>query len=159
MNKVNVFAMYLPQYHETEENSKFWGQGFTDWVSVKKATPLFDGHMQPHVPLDKNYYDLSLVSEIKWQAKLAKNYGVSGWGIYHYWFNSEQKTLTKPAELILQNEDIDMPFFFAWDNASWKRTWSKIKGNDWSPLNDTETEKQAHTGPEILIEYKLGDKS
>ena len=155
MNKVKVFAMYLPQYHETEVNNKFWGDGFTDWVSVKKATPLFDGHEQPQVPLQDNYYDLSRPEAIKWQAKLAKQYGVDGWGIYHYWFNSNEKTLTKPAEILLENQDIDIPFFFAWDNASWKRTWSKIQGNDWAPNADAKAEKK---GPEILIEYKLGNE-
>ncbi|MGO5337997.1 glycosyltransferase WbsX family protein [Bilifractor sp. LCP19S3_H10] len=157
MSNVKVFAMYLPQYHETDENSKFWGKGFTDWVSVKKATPLFEGHVQPQVPLNGKYYDLSNVEDIRWQARIAKEYGVSGWGIYHYWFNSNQKTLTKPAEIILKNKDIELPFFFAWDNASWKRTWSKLKGNDWSPINDEK--KTSDRGPEILIQYELGGKA
>lgn len=154
MSNVQVFAMYLPQYHETEENSRFWGDGFTDWVSVKNASPLYDGHIQPKIPLNDNYYDLSKKNNIKWQAKIAKNYGVSGFGIYHYWFNNAQKTLTKPAEIILENSDIDINFFFAWDNASWKRTWSKIKGNDWSPIVDNKDVK--NKGPEILIEYQVG---
>lgn len=158
MNKVQVFAMYLPQYHETEVNSRFWGEGFTDWVSVKKSKPLFDGHNQPEKPLDNNYYDLSKKEDIKWQADLARKYGIDAWGIYHYWFNNEQQALTKPAEIILANKDINMPFFFAWDNASWKRTWSKLSGNDWSPLND-EKKEIFHNGPEILIEYRLGTEA
>lgn len=157
MKSVKVFAMYLPQYHETEENNRFWGQGFTDWVSVKKATPLFDGHVQPKIPDNDNYYDLSLENSIKWQVELAKKYEISGFGIYHYWFNSKEQTLTKPAEIILANTDINIPFFFAWDNASWKRTWSKIKGNDWSPILD-EKKFEKNRGPEILIEYSVGTK-
>lgn len=158
MSDVKLFAMYLPQYHETEENSRFWGRGFTDWVSVKKAVPLFEGHAQPQIPLNNNYYDLSDKTAIKWQAEIAKKYGVSGWGIYHYWFNSKEATLTKPAEIILENKDIDIPFFFAWDNASWKRTWSKLEGNDWSPLVDENKSISTINEPEVLIEYKLGDK-
>ena len=152
MNRVKIYAMYLPQYHETDINNKFWGKGFTDWVSVKKSIPLFDGHEQPQVPLN-NYYDLSQTEIIRWQSELAQKYGVDGWGIYHYWFNSKEKALTKPAEILLQNPDIDIPFFFAWDNASWKRTWSKIQGNDWAPNADSNMGKK---GPEILVEYKLG---
>lgn len=155
MSDVKVFAMYLPQYHETEENNRFWGNGFTDWTSVKSSFPLFDGHEQPRIPLDDNYYDLSIPDTIRWQASIAKKYGIDGWGIYHYWFNSQEKTLTKPAEIILNNPDIDIPFFFAWDNASWKRTWSKIQGNDWAPNADSNLKKK---GPEILIEYRLGTK-
>ena len=157
MNNVKVFAMYLPQYHETEENNRFWGKGFTDWVSVKKATPLFEGHIQPKVPEKENYYDLAVKDNLKWQANLATRYGVSGFGVYHYWFNSNEQTLTTPAEIILANADINIPFFFAWDNASWKRTWSKIKGNDWSPLVD-EKKPEDKKGPEVLIEYKLGNE-
>jgi len=157
MSKTKVFAMYLPQFHETAENSRFWGKGFTDWVAVRNAKPLFEGHIQPKVPESEYYYDLSDKESIKWQAKLAKKMEVSGFGIYHYWFNSEEKTLTKPAEIILDNLDIDIPFFFAWDNASWKRTWSKIKGNDWSPLLD-EKKNEQKKGPEILIEYRVGNE-
>ena len=58
--KTKIIAMYLPQYHETEENNRWWGKGFTDWVSTKNAEPLFPGHLQPRAPLDENYYDLSL---------------------------------------------------------------------------------------------------
>lgn len=151
-----VIAMYLPQYHRILENDKFWGEGFTDWVSVKKASPLFEGHQQPRQPLDGYYYDLSEKQSIEWQIKLAKQYGVYGFGIYHYWFSSEKVLLTKPAEIILANLDLDMPFFFAWDNVSWKRTWSKLKGNDWAPISDDK--KQDHTGPEILIDYIFGDE-
>ena len=148
---VKIFSMYLPQYHIIPENSKFWGEGFTDWISVKKSTPLFYGHNQPEVPLDNRYY----VETIKWQADIAKKYGVDAWGIYHYWFNNEQVLLTKPAEILLSNKEIDISFFFAWDNASWKRTWSKLSGNDWSPLNDEKQERK-NNEPEVLIEYRLG---
>lgn len=154
MNNVSIFAMYLPQYYENEENNMFWGKGFTDWVSVKNAVPLFEGHVQPRIPKDGNYYDLSKKENIKWQADIAKQHGISGFGIYHYWFNSKEQALTKPAKILLENKDINIPFFFAWDNASWKRTWSKIIGNDWSPIRDNDLDKQ--TGPEVLIEYRIG---
>ena len=156
--KVKILAMYLPQYHVIPENSKFWGEGFTDWVSVKNAAPLLKGHNQPIVPLNNNYYDLSQKESISWQINLAKKYGIYGFGIYHYWFSEGNVLLTKPAEIILNNKDLSIPFFFAWDNASWRRTWSKYRGNAWAPLVD---EKQKHVTSEassILIKYELGDK-
>ena len=156
--KTKVIAMYLPQYHEIEENSLFWGKGYTDWVGVKKATPFLENQVQPRVPLDNNYYDLSKVEPLRWQAKIAKEHGIYGFGIYHYWFNTEKNLLTKPAENLLANKDIELPFFFAWDNTNWKRTWSKIPGNAWSPLVDENNKPKLDNGKEILIEYILGDK-
>lgn len=150
-----IIAMYLPQYHEIPENNEFWGKGFSDWVTVKKAKPLFKGHDQPKVPLNDNYYDLSQKESVKWQAELAKKYGIYGFGIYHYWFNNEKNLLTKPAEIILENKDIDINFFFCWDNGSWVRSWSNIAGNDWAPLQEKIPDPE-HRGKKILIPYILG---
>jgi hypothetical protein len=154
---IKILAMYLPQYHRIPENDQFWGEGFTDWVTVKKAVSLFDGHVQPFEPLDDNYYDLSEKKNIEWQINLAKKYGIFGFGIYHYWFSNEKVLLTKPAEIILANKDLDIPFFFAWDNANWRRSWSRFRGNAWAPLED----KKPQPGGEessLLIKYELGEK-
>lgn len=155
MSKTKVIAMYLPQYHETEDNNKWWGKGFTDWISVKNADKLFENHRQPRVPLDNRYYDLSNVENIRWQAELAQKYGVYGFGIYHYWFSSQKQTLTKPAELLLENKDIDIPFFLAWDNNSWVRTWSKYKHNTnaWSPKEDLNSDKKKDDGFLAKLDY------
>lgn len=154
--KTKILSMYLPQYHCIPENDEFWGTGFTDWVTVKKARPLFRGHEQPKVPLNENYYDLSQTENVRWQANLAREYGIDGFGIYHYWFNNEKNLLTKPAEIILENKDIDIDFFFAWDNANWKRSWSNVEGNDWAPAMENRKPKRGE--PQILIPYILGEK-
>lgn len=153
-----IIAMYLPQYHSIPENDEFWGKDFTDWVTVKNAKPLYDGHQQPRVPLKGIYYDLSQKENVKWQAQLAKEYGVYGFGIYHYWFNNEKNLLTKPAQIILDNKDIDINYCYAWDNISWKRSWSNVKenGNAWAPL--IEKERSIEKGPSILIPYIIGTK-
>lgn len=148
--------MYLPQYHQIPENDIFWGKGFTDWVTVRNAKSFYEGHQQPRVPLNDNYYDLSVIDNVAWQAQIARMYGVKGFGIYHYWFNNEKNLLTRPAEIILQNPDIDICFFFAWDNISWRRTWSNVSGNDWAPSNDDGKPRQ---GSGILLEYILGTEA
>lgn len=155
-NLPKIIALYLPQFHQIPENDKFWGEGFTDWVAVKKAKPLFAGHNQPRIPLHNNYYDLSKKESIKWQADLANEYGIYGFGIYHYWFNNEQNLLSKPAEIIRDNDDININYCFVWDNTSWKRSWSNILGNDWAPMAEQNT---SHNGPQILVEYILGNES
>ena len=156
MEKPKIYTWYLPQFHCIPENDAFWGKGFTDWETVKRAKPLYKNHHQPKVPLDGEYYDLSKVEAIKAQARMARENGVAGFGIYHYWFNTEKNLLTRPAEIILENPDIDIEYFFAWDNASWKRSWSNVYGNDWAPVADQGIQHRSGSG--ILIPYILGDK-
>lgn len=154
---VRIIANYLPQYHTIPENDMWWGKGFTDWCAVKNAKPMYSDHKQPKCPLNNNYYSLDNKEAIKWQADLAREYGVYGFGIYHYWFSSELQLLQTPAELILNNTDIDINFMFIWDNLTWKRTWSKIsRGLDWAPNYDEKQNSDIDSG--ILAELDYGNE-
>ena len=148
--------MYLPQFHQIPENDEFWGKGFTDWVTVKNAKPLFKRHLQPKVPLDNRYYDLSDEKNLIWQSKLASKYGVYGFGFYHYWFNNQKNLLTKPAEIIRDSTNVNINYFLAWDNANWVRSWSNVSGNAWAPIIEKNINKEK--APQILIPYILGEK-
>ena len=128
MDSPKIFALYLPQYHAIAENDKWWGEGFTEWTNVKKARPLFKNHNQPRVPLNDNYYNLLDDKTFKWQTDIAKQYGIDGFCIYHYWFNGKL-LLEKPAENYLANKDLDFPFFFSWANEPWTRAWDGQKNN------------------------------
>lgn len=120
---MRIFSFYLPQYHEIPENNKWWGEGFTEWTNVKKAKPLFKGHVQPLHPLNNNYYNLMERETVEWQTRLMKDYGLTGMIYYHYYFCGK-KLLEKPAENLLKWKDIEQPFFFCWANHSWKKTWN-----------------------------------
>lgn len=153
---MKVLAMYLPQFHEVKENSTWWGEGFTDWVSASQALPLFEGHYQPHVPMGQNYYNLLNKDTFLWQARLMQQYGVDGVCMYHYWFKDGRKILEKPAENLLKWKDVQMPFCFCWANESWVRSWSGIKrGNVWSNLKEPVKKKGDMA---ILLEQKYGEQ-
>lgn len=122
MGKTKIIPFYLPQFHSIPENDKWWGEGFTEWTNVRKAKPYRKGQRQPRVPLDNNYYDLSKVETLKWQADLANKYGIYGFCFYHYWFNGKL-LLEKPSQNLLANKDINLRFCFSWANEPWARTW------------------------------------
>ncbi|MCR4651613.1 MAG: glycoside hydrolase family 99-like domain-containing protein [Lachnospiraceae bacterium] len=148
---LKILAYYLPQYHETKENNKWWGKGFTEWTSVKESKPLYPGHYQPAVPLNQYYYDLTDINAWKWQAELARKYSIYGFCIHHYWFKGKQ-LLQKPAELLLNHKEININYCFSWANESWTRTWNRGDGNTWSPKNDLANNKSGN-GMLMLQEY------
>lgn len=119
---VKLVALYFPQLHPISENDQWWGQGFTDWVNVKKAQPLFPGHHQPRIPANKNYYDQSEEETIRQQVELAQEYGIYGFCHYHYWFDGKQ-LLETPTNIFLQNKDLNIKFCLAWANETWSRRW------------------------------------
>lgn len=150
MKSIKTLSMYLPQYYRTPENDEWWGEGFTDWMAVKDAKPIFRGHHQPKAPLDGNYYNLLEHSVMEWQAELMKKYGVDGQCIYHYYFKEGRMTLQKPAENLLKWKDIDMPFCFCWANERWIRTWQ------FDPWADKF--RKGEIGEQVLMEQKYGGR-
>jgi hypothetical protein len=119
---VRIIAFYFPQLHAIPENDEWWGEGFTDWVNVRKAMPQFRGHYQPRVPLGHRYYDQSEKQTLEWQIGLARKYGLYGFCHYHYWFDGKQ-LLEAPTNLMLASKDLDFPFCLAWANETWSRRW------------------------------------
>lgn len=136
---LKVIAFYLPQFHSIPENDEVWGEGFTEWNSVRSAKSLFEGHNQPRVPKDDNYYNLLEESTLLWQTELAKTHGVYGFCIYHYWF-SGKILLNKPLEILRNSKKIHFPYCICWANESWTNAW-------------TATGK-----PKSFLEQKYGDK-
>lgn len=156
---MKIVTMYLPQFHRVAENDAWWGDGFTEWVAVRNARPLYDGHEQPKAPLNGNYYDLLAQETMKWQAELMHQYGVYGQCFYHYYFKDGRKILEKPAENLLKWKDIDMPFSFCWANESWARSWSNLtEKNVWSPRGEDEEERIKNPSG-ILLEQKYGGEA
>lgn len=149
-----ILAMYLPQFHETIHNNEWWGKGFTEWTALKQSKRYFENHQAPWYPLNDNYYDLSKVETMRWQADLAKKYGIDGFCFYHYYFENGQLELEKPAENLLNHPEIDMPFCFNWANESWVSSWSNIPGNHWSTVSSSSCNSKS-----ILAKQNYGTKT
>jgi hypothetical protein len=134
---MKIIAFYLPQFYAIPENDEWWGEGFTEWENLKKSKPLFEGHYQPRIPQNNNYYNLLDDRVKEWQIKIAKENGIYGFCFYHYWFNSHL-LLEKPVEQFLDNKELDMPFCICWANEPWTKAW--VSKSD-----------------EVLIKQKYGD--
>lgn len=151
-----VVAFYLPQFHRIPENDEWWGEGFTDWDAVKKADKVFQDHNQPRIPLDGNYYDLLDEKTLKWQSSLMRQYSIDGMCFYHYCFKDNKLLLEKPAELLLNNKEIQMPFCFCWANESWVNSWSNIQNSNIWSYKFEKTGISSSRG--FLMEQDYGDK-
>lgn len=152
--KPKILAFYLPQFHRVKENDEWWGEGFTEWTAVKAAEKMFEGHIQPRVPLNHNYYDLMEYDTMAWQAGLMKEYQIDGMCMYHYWFQNGRRILEKPAENLLRWTDIQMPFCFCWANETWSRTWKKyMEVNVWI---DKRGAKRSADSDGILLKQAYG---
>ena len=137
---MKIIPLYLPQFHTIPENDEWWGKGFTEWVNVREAKPLFEGHNQPRVPLNNNYYDLSDIETLKWQCRIAKEYGIYGFCMYHYWFNGHM-LLEKPMEMLLAHPEIDIKYCVSWANHDWTDAW-----------------KASNRQPKVLIAHNFDDE-
>lgn len=126
-------AFYLPQFHTTPDNDRWWSEGFTDWTNVKNAKRLFRGHKQPKIPTELGYYNLLSPSTREAQAKLAREAGVYGFCYWTYWFGNGREELETPLNEIVRLGEPDFPFMIGWANESWyRKQWAngKVKSRE-----------------------------
>lgn len=123
-----VSAFYLPQFHPTAENDRWWGKGYTEWQAATRARPQFPGHIQPMLPSELGFYDLRVTETMARQAEMAQDAGIDAFCVYHYWFDG-RRMLDAPLNRLLSRPDMSFPFYLCWANESWRRSWDGLSGD------------------------------
>ncbi|MBE5839557.1 MAG: glycosyl hydrolase [Butyrivibrio sp.] len=161
--KTVLVAYYLTQFHPNKHNDEWWGKGTTEWNNVNQAIPQYIGHNQPRKPGELGYYDLRIKDNLQRQIEMAKNYGVSAFCFYYYWFDNGERLLESPLNLFLNSKELEMKFFYCWANENWTKRFS---GTDSDILiKITHTEDNYKRFIDSIINdfddpryYKIGEK-
>ena len=89
------------------------------------------------------FYDLRLSETREAQAEMAREYGISGFCYYHYWFNG-RRILERPVNEILASGKPDFPFCLCWANENWTRRWDGLETNVLLGQNYSDADDLAH---------------
>ena len=116
-----IFVVYFPQFHEVEVNNRVWGKGWTDFSNLHTTCKDNINVVRPEYE-----YNLLDYNVRKKHAVDAKKCGIYGFSVYNYYFygeNLKKKVMYKPYELMLKDNQPDIPFYFVWVNETWTRKW------------------------------------
>ena len=120
---VEAFAYYLPQFYPVELNSRWWGEGFTEWTSVLRA---HRGWRSPAgtvlTPGELGFYDLRDPAIRARQGQMAQEAGLAALCIYHY-YSAGERLMPAVEDAILADGSPDFPFFLGWANHDWTLAW------------------------------------
>lgn len=119
---MNRFAIYFPQFYPTEINNRAWGHGFTDWALVADAN-LRERWARRAPAL--GFYDGSRESVHEQQIQTASAAGLTGFGLYHYWFYDSHELKAFEETMLRRQSAAQTPFkwFLIWATENWSKRW------------------------------------
>jgi hypothetical protein len=85
MTRPTVLAYYFPDWHADPRNSRWFGDGWDEWMLLRDARPRFAGHRQPRIPI-AGYRDEADPINAEQDIALAVAHGVDGFLVDYYWY-------------------------------------------------------------------------
>lgn len=114
-----VAVYYFPNYHVDKRNEAWHGEGWTEWELVKRATPRFEGHDLPKVPL-WGYTDEADPVDMAQKIDAAADHGVDTFIFDWYWYEDGpylERALEEGFFGAANNERLK--FALMWANHDW----------------------------------------
>lgn len=117
MNKrPRICAYYFPNWHVDERNEKIHGKGWTEWRVTQYATPRFEGHEQPKVPL-WGYDDEANPVDMARKIKAAADHGVDAFIFdWYYFFDGSYRERCLREGFLPAKNRMDIKFALMWAN-------------------------------------------
>ncbi|MFC3767947.1 glycoside hydrolase family 99-like domain-containing protein [Paenibacillus sp. GCM10012303] len=118
-SNIQVAAYYFPNYHPDPRNDQWHGKGWTEWELVRRATPRFEGHNQPKVPL-WGYEDESDPLVMGKKIDAAASHGIDAFIFDWYWYEDGPYLQGALERGFLNAPNNDrMQFALMWANHDW----------------------------------------
>jgi len=117
--KFQSVCINFPAWHPSPAQEKYFGKGWTEWETLKRAKPMFDGHLQPKRPR-WGYYDEADPVWAEREIELAADSGIDVFEVDFYWHEGMtwyHEQLEK-GFLAAPNRG-KMQFFIMWANHDW----------------------------------------
>jgi len=113
-------AFNFPNYHPCPNQEKYSGKGWTEWELMKRAKPMFEGHLQPKYPL-WGYYNEADPAWAEQEIEAASSHGISVFAVDWYWYNGTQVLQEQLEQGFLKARNRNqMRFAIMWANISWR---------------------------------------
>lgn len=114
-----IAAYYFPNYHLDARNERWHGKGWTEWELMKAATPRFEGHQQPKVPL-WGYEDEADPEVMARKIDAAADHGITAFIFDWYWY-TDGPYLQRALEdgFLKAKNNSRLKFSLMWANHDW----------------------------------------
>ena len=119
IKKYEVGVYYFPNYHFDKRNETYFGKGWTEWKLIKEATPRFEGHQQPKVPL-WGYTDEADPKQMAQKIKAAATHGIDAF-IFDWYYYEDGPFLERGLEegFMKASNNKLLKFSLMWANHDW----------------------------------------
>jgi hypothetical protein len=116
----DIAVYYFPNYHNDDTRNELrYGKGWSEWELVKNATPRFEGHNQPKIPL-WGYTNESDPEVMEMKINVASKYGIDVF-LYDWYYYNNGPFLEKGLEngFLRAEKNNKIRFALMWANHDW----------------------------------------